>query len=353
MKKLFSCRYGSHLYGTSTPESDIDLKHVVLPDLSSLLLGRTPKNVVKKTNINENQKNTADDIDEEFVPIHVFARDFLRGQTYALELAYAVDGREADQHLYDVRFLRFCKELRERFLTKDLKALVGHSVNQAVLYSQKGERLNVCRTTLEVYRKFPADDRIADHSVGFNSCMALVRDLYPTHVAVTTYDSDGRGKIAPCVMLLEKTLPYSSTFRYSIHQIQSMIDGYGSRVADAARDGSDLKALSHSLRIVEEGITLMRGNGLSFPRPPESILHLLKIRRGEIPYDEVIADINEKLATLQELGKASTLPENSPELRGDLEAFLLDWLEVFYTDDLFEIVRRNASAVWAPGAPHV
>ena len=50
MQKLFSTLYGSRLYGTQTPTSDLDLKHIVLPPLDRLLLGRGVENKVKKTN---------------------------------------------------------------------------------------------------------------------------------------------------------------------------------------------------------------------------------------------------------------------------------------------------------------
>ena len=39
MQKLFTCQYGSRLYGTQTPTSDLDLKHVFLPALNDLLVG--------------------------------------------------------------------------------------------------------------------------------------------------------------------------------------------------------------------------------------------------------------------------------------------------------------------------
>jgi RNA repair pathway DNA polymerase beta family len=88
-KLLFSCQYGSRLYGTQTPTSDLDLKHVYLPALNDLLVGKQLANKVKKTNTKMNTRNGADDVDEEFLPVQVFARDFMMGQTYALELAFA------------------------------------------------------------------------------------------------------------------------------------------------------------------------------------------------------------------------------------------------------------------------
>lgn len=128
MNLLFSCLFGSGLYGTKTPTSDRDVKHVVLPELNDLLLGKKVTNTVKKTNKLANTKNTEDDVDEEFIPLQVFAQDFMMGQTYAIELAFAVDNTEAEQTFYsrngeklegrtegnnEVPFIVFTRELRQ------------------------------------------------------------------------------------------------------------------------------------------------------------------------------------------------------------------------------------------------
>src|ERR1035438_5626454 len=129
MEKLFTTQYGSKLYGTNTPSSDVDLKHVILPNLNDLLVGKKVQNIVKKTNTEKNTRNSSEDVDEEFIPVQVFAHDFLDGQTYALELAYAVEFTEAGQILHDPLFRGFCRELRNQFLTSNMSALIGYSVN--------------------------------------------------------------------------------------------------------------------------------------------------------------------------------------------------------------------------------
>jgi hypothetical protein len=86
---------------------------------------------------------------------------------------------------------------------------------------------------------------------------------------------------------------------------------------------------------------------------PDHVTALLAVKHGERSYAEVIAEIDVKLAHLQELAASSNLPENSPELRNHLEEFLLDWLEIFYSDDMRNSVRRNeAVSTWAEGAIH-
>src|SRR3954469_21639760 len=85
--ELFSVQFGSRLYGTQTPTSDLDMKVVVLPPIDEVLYGTKLVNKVKQTRTGPG-KNTADDIDLEEIPLQIFAKDFLGGQTYALEIAF-------------------------------------------------------------------------------------------------------------------------------------------------------------------------------------------------------------------------------------------------------------------------
>ena len=153
---LYSTQFGSRLFGTSTPASDTDIKHIELPDIQGLLVGRRIANRVVKTNAIENTKNGPDDIDTEFIPIQSLARDFYEGQTYALEIAFSIEGRHAKQTHYDrlgnvapmdpsSEFCQFIDELKSTFLTSNIKAMMGYVVNQASLYSFKGERLNAVK----------------------------------------------------------------------------------------------------------------------------------------------------------------------------------------------------------------
>ena len=46
---ILKIKFGSHLYGTNTPESDLGIKGVYLPSAHDILLGRVRKSVVNET----------------------------------------------------------------------------------------------------------------------------------------------------------------------------------------------------------------------------------------------------------------------------------------------------------------
>ena len=350
MKKLFSCLYGSRLYGTQTPTSDLDLKHIYLPSLDDMLLGKQLANKVKKTNTAKNTRNGADDVDEEFLPVQVFARDFMMGQTYALELAFAIEGTHADQKFYvyptlgdedhrwyqatgDLKhlpFYQFVRELRERFLTSNIKALVGYAVNQASLYSFKGERLNAVREVLEVLKELELAGetvRLGYHAE--DGRWGLLARKYPKYFKQTEYDI-GDGQMRPCFVLLEKTLPFTNDLRMSVKVVKNLADKYGSRADAASADNVDWKATMHALRIVNEGTQLLTEKRLVFPFDQAYVDRLLAIKRGEVSLDEVKAELDEKLEVLKTLEQTTDLPPTSRELTEEFETWLAGWMRRFY-----------------------
>lgn len=104
---LYSTLFGSHLYGTNIDTSDYDYKHIALPSLNDMLIGKPLQNVVKQTNTDG--KNSNKDVDNEYIPIQIFAKHFLEGQIYALEIAFS----NKDSHCG--LFSQFNQELIKRF----------------------------------------------------------------------------------------------------------------------------------------------------------------------------------------------------------------------------------------------
>lgn len=331
MKTLFSCLYGSMLYGTSTSESDRDMKCIVLPDLDSLLLGISPKNKVKTPSKSLGEKNKAGDIDIEEIPLHVFAKDFMEGQTYALELAYAVDCVDAEQAIFDGRFPKFVEELRNNFLTSNVNAMCGYAVNQAKIYSNKGDRLNAANEAKHLFSSFPLLDKISDHSETFNEVAKDIEETYPEYFQVSEYAIDATNTVMrPCIKLLEKTLPYSNTFETNLTVVNKQIEKFGSRAKAASMTTADFKAVSHAIRIVNEGIDLLSGKKLSYPYSKEYCDYLLSVKRGELNIDTISELISNKVDELKTLSLNSKLPKYDAELKEKFNIWLLGWLKKIY-----------------------
>lgn len=339
---LYTTQFGSRLFGTSTPQSDMDIKHIELPDIQGLLIGRKIGNRVVKTNTLENTKNGADDIDVEFVPLQAFARDFYEGQTYALEIAFSTDGNHAGQTHYDVKgqpsamdpnsmFCQFVSELKRDYLTSNIKAMMGYVVNQASLYSFKGERLNCAKAVKTFISKFPPNASLADAMASAELTMEaekLSKD-FPKYFSIDVYEI-GAGRNGPCFKLLEKTIPWSITASSASDIVAASIKKYGQRAKDASADNVDWKATMHAVRIVDEGIQLLATGQISLPHPPAVAQRFLAIRRGEVPLDDIKVELDTKLDRLKDLSNETNRPPVSEELTARFDAWLQGWMMRMY-----------------------
>jgi hypothetical protein len=328
-KILFKTLFGSKLYGTNTPTSDEDWKEVFLPRKEFLLVGRKPTNVVVSTG-NDHARNTKDDVDYEYIPIQVFANDFIGGQTYAVELAFAVLSEEfkAGQEVYDLMFLDFVHELTEKFLTSNIKAMIGYAMNQAQIYGIKGTRLaSVRKFTDKVAEvlasgEFKSEDKLEVLEPWVNANA----DKY---LFMTTYEN--MDKKLPGVSVLEKTYPLSITIGEAQERTIALKAKYGSRAESAeAAKGIDWKATAHAVRITCQAIAVLRDKELKFPFDDIDVKLLLSIKNGERSFDEVAEMLTTLFAKLDETKETTTLPERTPELDAAFELWLEGWMLKFY-----------------------
>jgi hypothetical protein len=345
----------------------------VLPPLDDLLLCRRIENKVEKTNTAKNTKNSVDDIDQEDIPLQVFIRDFVEGQTYAIELAFSIDGTHARQQIFPVgngneghehwssgepnyMFSVLVHKLRTRFLTSNVKAMMGYVFNQANIYSFKGERLNCAREFRELLLKGftdtdAGDDQLQDfvdldkpiemadggtwlNGIIFKDEFAKLAAKYPKYFRIDEYDIGGKfdaGRMRPCFMVLEKTFPWTNTLNHSLIVADTLINKYGSRANQASEQNVDWKAMMHAVRIVDEGLELLQHKKITLPRPPADVARLLQIKQGELPLEPLKEELVTKLELLKNVSATCGLPSSSdPDFKQELEKFTLAHLRRFY-----------------------
>jgi len=84
---------------------------------------------------------------------------------------------------------------------------------------------------------------------------------------------------------------------------------HGQRDELVVQHGYDTKAAMHTLRILLEGIELMKSGWISLPRPADEKLWLLQVRRGEWSMDRVCLEANRLFSKIKEEMVASKLPD--------------------------------------------
>ncbi len=333
MKVLFKTKYGSQLYGTNTPTSDTDWKVIVIPPLQDLLVGKKLVTVGQSTG-DDKSKNNADDEDISFIPLQIFAKDFFGGQTYAVEVAFAF--LTSDQCTKNNPLTKFMVELTTQFLTSNIKAMVGYAFNQAQIYGVKGSRLasiNKFSDFLDTW-KDTGDAKLGDIVIDW---LSKNSDKY---LFLTTYEN--HGVMLPAVSLVEKIYTMDITVDIARSRINHLKQKYGNRAKMAeAASGADWKALSHALRITSQAITLLTNHKLVFPLNGSLVDLLLRIKQGEVPFDEVQTMLVRWMAALDTVMTTTTLPARTPELESQFNTWLDKQLVKFYNDDMKKLVHTG------------
>jgi hypothetical protein len=334
MQVLLTLPFGSRLYGTATPQSDWDWKKVILPPLEDLLIGVPIKNKFFSSSA-DTVKNTSDDTDTELVPLQTFAYDVLAGQTYALEILFAVmqPMNLPEMQIHEPRFVDFCHRLANNFLTSNINAMVGYAYHQAELYSDKGNRLEKLHDFLILLKVSMQDKQLAPEDKlqrVVNECGNFWEDMVDKMFYLTnTPNPDGTSQV--CFSVLEKLYPENITIAEALRRVESHIQKYGKRANQAMDNkGKDWKAISHAVRVVKEAIDVLTHQFIELPFPAERAVLLLDIKLGNVEWEvvqKILVDDLDKITGLQE---ASTLPLNSPELMETFREWLKHQMINFY-----------------------
>ena len=274
MDLLFKTKFGSHLYGLNTPNSNTDYKGIYMPTLNQLLLGTWPKSIRTSTGT-AHTKNTSEDIDEEYYALPYFIKLAVEGDTTALDMLHA----NKDSTLVSSPIWEELKSKRKEFYSSDMKSLVGYARNQIAKYGMKGTRLDTMRDILHLMPK---------------SEYYLV-NLEPENA-----------KQQPYYEVCGKKYVLSMQVEDFHSGMKAQLDRYGERAELAAKnEGVDWKALSHALRAAYQMCSIYENGDFEYPLKQSNLLRLVKA--GDVPFLEVKQVLEQTLERVEELAKISTL----------------------------------------------
>jgi hypothetical protein len=288
-KIIVKMKFGSHLYGTNTPDSDEDFKGVFLPTKEEILLNRIPKHFSESTG-NNFSKNTKGDVDSEFYSFHYFLELCCKGETAAIDMLHAPDNMVLEKSDIWNRIV----QNRHLFYTKNLKAFVGYCRKQAAKYGIKGSRIASAEEVLTYLSYLRPDQKMET----FWESLPL-----PEHVHFV--EQNGEVFYQVCGKKLQGT----SKIGYCSDIIKRFINDYGHRAQLAKENkGIDWKAISHALRAATQLISIYTKGTIEFPLKNAKLLK--QVKRGELDYLSVVAPaLEEAIDYIEELTKYSNYPE--------------------------------------------
>jgi len=315
MIKVVKMQFGSHVYGTNTPESDHDFKGIFIPDAKDLILQKAPRNINRDTN-KDNTKNTKDDIDEEWFSMSEFIRLLLQGQTVALDMLFTPEEFyvELDEGTWG-GFWNLLRKNKDKFIHSGTSSFAGYCQSQAAKYSLKGSNLAAFRLAKDFFASKPHNARVFEYLDEIEEKLIKVaKDEKKYHDKDTpiikwTEIEDKQGNTMEYLQIGAKT-KHATNIKCGLAAAiwTTQFDKYGDRARQAeSNEGVDWKALMHAVRIAGEATELLNDEKITLPRPNKDLL--LKIRNGEMDYKLVANLITRGLDELNDAKAMTLLPE--------------------------------------------
>lgn len=293
MNKILEMKFGSALYGTSTPKSDVDIKGIYLPTAREIVLGTYKKTISTCRTKREFERNTKDDIDTEFFSLDRYLELLTEGQTVALDMLFA--GPSSYTYL-NHNWAPVWQEIfdnRDKLLTRNVCAFIGYAKQQASKYGLKGFRVHALRIVLDMLKSWEGKS----HRLGDCDLADWVANCGNENIRVE-YLKAPNGNMEPFLNVCDKKIAFHATVKYAVEHVQRRFDEYGKRALMAEKnEGVDQKSLSHAVRVNSEAIELLETGHITFPRPDRELL--LNIKLGKIPYKQVAEIIENGLEQLK------------------------------------------------------
>lgn len=317
---LVDMKFGSHLYGLQTSQSDVDYKGVYLPTLDQLLLGNYARSIQHSTGP-KGDKNAPGDIDRELIALPRFVGLAVSGETVALDMLHC-DSPESTSDIWEELVSR-----RTEFYSRKLSSFVGYVHRQAAKYGIKGSRLAAIKQVIEFIGALPA------YSAPHVTLKDIWDDLPQNQFAFLSTETGKDGVKRNFYVINQRKYQDTLSVERVFAAVSDMYDRYGRRAKEAERNnGIDWKAISHALRAGYQARDIYLKGDFSYPLDETEFL--LDVKLGRLDFKKDVAPYLENLVDeVTMLAKHATFPEQINPERWDawlLEKYYQQFLNITY-----------------------
>lgn len=262
--KVCEITVGSIMYGTNTPNSDIDKVGVfIAPENYYLGLDKIEEVDLSTVSKQDNGKNDKDAIDRKFYEIRQFFRLALQNNPNIIELLFAKDTVNFTTPIWktitdNVEYFLDGTQIRNRF--------IGYAISQKKKMFIKHENYDILNEAYRILEdsdcKFISDDE----------CFKKF---------------EFRCNINTEYRVADIFIPRNSSVKRAMEILQTRLGRVGNRQDLILQYGYDTKFSSHLLRILLEGRELLSTGNLIFPLKDKEFIK--SIKEGNYKIEEVIS----------------------------------------------------------------
>ena len=280
---LYLSEYGSTLYGTNTPDSDIDYRGIFLPNKQNQLLGIKCEEVNYTTG-NSQSKNSSTDVDIKLMSLQKFIKLCSQGDTNALDLLFSMPCDHVSKFKSTEHIMYLYTNRQNLIDVKNMKAFIGYAIAQAKKYGIKGSRLGVIKDIKNYlgalpkqYDEYPLSTKVGTilHCFGDES--------YCFHKTLVDKETD---KELDYLCVCGAMHQYNVLIKEFKTRINQVYEKYGERAKLAEENqGIDWKALSHAIRCIEQCKELLTTGNITFPLTNSK--YIKEIKYGQLSFNQV------------------------------------------------------------------
>jgi len=306
-KLLYLVKFGSHLYGTDTPESDLDIMGVMAPSIQSLVLQDSPK-TIQQSSGPEDGKNTKGDYDIVLYAVQYWLTKKVRTmEINAMDLLFSPSYPDAVIYINPLIQPLF-DNLDKLFDMKDTDdmAYVRYAHRQTKKYGLKGTTVGIMKRIMaffdenfkDIHQATLIRTKLDDYA---DRIIQVAGNIDRCHLE----KSELKDGVEYVVVAGRKHQTTISMFEF-YNRIKRDYDRYGKRAREAEQNKNiDWKACSHALRAIYQMEQFFKEGKVTFPLAQKDFVK--EVKAGNHTWKEIEAKIINGIEGLELMGRAEVL----------------------------------------------
>ncbi len=299
---LYLIKFGSHLYGTNTENSDTDYKGIFLPHAKNLILEHKCRSITQHT-ASDNAKNISDDVDIDLWSLQHWLDLLKKGDTNAIDMLFSYTNKDVLIYVSPM-FAKIFENPMNYINLRDNTAYIAYAYHQAKKYGLKGTRLHLLKSIYDYVNNALNENKICEQDQ-FKVLIPDIKNLFFNEkLCFDKVDNQG----ANILYILGSGFHEKIKVSEVITRLKVSYTKYGTRAILAEKNENvDWKAISHAMRCIFQIKKLAQSGHLVFPLSEAD--YLMKIKTGKFSWKECEKNIADGLAELETL--VNELPQNS------------------------------------------
>lgn len=307
---LYKIKAGSHLYGLNTPTSDLDYVGVYIDrefkDFISPFANRDEIDLSINSKL-ENGKNDSNAVDEKYFHIKKFIRLCADNNPNILELLFCP--QNCIEYV-SPRFRLLILNHPEYFVNKKLiDRFIGYAKSQEQKsYTKSGNYLLLKRfkeflePMITCYSTIPISQLITTDE--FNKC---INDNEYSIITKKHTETNSENYLVLGDMEFSFGLGLKQAWQY----VNERFNRASHRVEDIFIRKYEPKFMSHTVRLLSEGIQLLKTGRIEFPFTGTDYDTIMNIKTGKTPVEQIPIIVNKYKDELQLLETTTSLPNTA------------------------------------------